>query len=336
MIHAVKYGGAISVEQWRSQHRDVSLSVIVCAYSDDREDQLRSCIEALLEQLSPGDELIVVIDYNPRLRDAIARRYDGRLVVTANVHTRGLSGARNTGVGAASREVVAFVDDDAEVLPGWADRLRGHYRRADTVGVGGWAQAIWPDQRPGWFPEEFDWVVGCSHRGLPVDVSPVRNLIGCNMSFRRSVFDQVGGFSADVGRVGSRPVGCEETELCIRVTQASPQARLLFDPSIAVRHSLSHDRARFRYFISRCFSEGISKQKVSAMVGSSDALRSERRYVTAVLPVAVLRAVVDAVTGRGSRLDACARGLAVVVGLAVTTIGYAVELACSSLRSGQR
>src|SRR5439155_54307 len=82
-------------------------------------------------------------------------------------------------------------------------------------------------ERPTWHPPEFGWVVGCSYRGLPVEPAPVRNLIGCNMSMRRELFDAVGGFTHGIGRIGTIPLGCEETEWCIRVRQRFPELEFL-------------------------------------------------------------------------------------------------------------
>jgi len=301
------------------------LSVIVCAYTTDRIAQLVKCVDAVLAQLNSCDEVVIVIDHNIELFEFMADRYGDRVIVNSRV--QGLSGARNSGIARARHDVLAFVDDDAEIQPGWADRLRAHYIDPAVAGVGGYAEPVWPGAgRPAWFPDEYDWVVGCSHRGLPVSVTPVRNFIGCNMSFRNSVFAEVGGFNVDVGRVGSRPIGCEETELCIRLSQTRPAARLLFDPAIAVRHSVTPERARLRYFLDRCFSEGLSKHRVSGMVGSSDALSAERRYITSVLPLAFLRGLRDAVVGHGSRRAACARSAAVLAGLVVTTVGYGYSM----------
>jgi len=303
-----------------------SLSVVVCAYTDARFDLLTACIEGLLEQLGRDDELLVVIDYNDNLWTAIAETYSGRAQVLRNVQQRGLSGARNSGIAAAGKDVVAFVDDDATIAPGWAAKLREHYRDGSVAGVGGYASPVWPVDRPSWLPREYDWVVGCSHRGLPTAVVPVRNFIGCNMSFRRTVFNDVGHFSTEVGRVGKRPVGCEETELCIRISQNDESARLLFDPSVKVDHSVSADRVRLRYFINRCFGEGISKYKVSAMVGSTDALSSERRYVTRVLPSGFFRGLRDMAIDRGHRQAAGARSAAILIGLVITTAGYGYSM----------
>ena len=53
---------------------------------------------------------------------------------------------------------------------------------------------FWSANQPFWFPEEFNWVIGCTYRGMPTKNAPVRNLIGANMSVRKDVFTKVGGF----------------------------------------------------------------------------------------------------------------------------------------------
>ena len=111
----------------------------------------------------------------------------------------------------ARGDVVAFLDDDAEADPGWLEELLAQYDDPHVAGAGGRAMAVWPQRRPRWFPPEFDWVVGCSYTGLPETVSPVRNLIGAAMSFRRTIFDQLGSFDTEMGRLGVLPLGCEET-----------------------------------------------------------------------------------------------------------------------------
>jgi glucosyl-dolichyl phosphate glucuronosyltransferase len=93
------------------------------------------------------------------------------------------------------------------------------------------------------------------------------------MSFRREVFELVGGFTEWLGRLGARPLGCEETELAIRIRQRRPEARLLYDPAAVVHHHVPRQRARWRYFRSRCYAEGLSKAAVSRLVGASGYLR---------------------------------------------------------------
>ena len=136
----------------------------------------------------------------------------------------------------------------------------------------------WESGRPQGFPEEFDWVVGCSYRGMPTARSAVRNLIGANMSFRRHVFDVVGGFADGIGRVGARAAGCEETDLCIRAGAAFPESVILYDPRARVSHRVPAARATWRYFGARCYREGLSKAQVTQRAGITTGLSSERAH----------------------------------------------------------
>ncbi len=249
-------------------------------------------------------------------------------MVVENEESPGLSGARNTGIGATTSEIVAFLDDDAKARPDWIEGLIDAYGAPDVAAVGGHAQPGWPDQvAPSWFPAEFGWVVGCSYTGQPSTLATVRNPIGCNMSFRREIFDLVGLFSSSIGRVGKRPVGCEETELCLRLKQALPQSRILYDPTLVVDHRVTLDRASPRYFFRRCWSEGISKAIVATLAGTEDGLSSERDYVTKVLPRGVARNLSDALRRRDA--SAVRRAAIIVGGLATTTAGYGYGLASS-------
>jgi glycosyltransferase involved in cell wall biosynthesis len=311
---------------------NVTVSTVVCAYTDARRELLDGSIEAVLAQLRPGDQLVVVIDHNDELLKRVSAQYGSRATVVPNRNERGICGARNAGIDASTGSIVAFVDDDARIEPNWLERLRDDYRDPAVTGVGGNAQPMWPAERPPWFPVEFDLVVGCSHRGLPEDPATVRNLLGCNMSFRKSALDSVGGFNSQIGQVGSGLMRCDETELCIRLGQKSAASRLLLDPEVKVQHWVSDDRTSFRYFLRRCFWEGYSKHKLSTLVGSSDALSTERSYVYTVLPVAFARGLIGGITSPGHRLAHLGQSAALVVGLAATTYGYAYSMVQSRFR----
>lgn len=310
----------------------VTISVVICAYTDARRELLDNSINAVLAQLRPDDQLVVVIDYNDELLARVTAEFGSRATVVPNRNTRGICGARNAGIEASRCDVVAFVDDDAQIQAGWLERLRADYLDPAVTGVGGNAAPVWPTEAPAWFPATFNWVVGCSHEGLPVDIAPVRNLLGCNMSFRRTALDAVGGFNSDIGQTGSNLMRCDETELCIRINQQTASPVLLLDPGVKVRHWVSDDRTTWRYFLRRCYWEGYSKRTLSTMVGQSDALSTERKYTVAVLPKAFARELVASVCSPGRRLAHLGQSVAIFVGLAATTFGYARCWAESLLR----
>lgn len=295
-----------------------TLSVVICAYTLRRWDEICAAVESVLAQDFAVREVLLVIDHNPELYDRAFLQFAAadRVTVCENIHESGLSGARNSGVDAATGDIVAFLDDDAAAEPGWAAGLMAHYQDGAVAGVGGYAEPVWPQARPAWMPGEFDWVVGCSYIGQPMEPAAVRNPLGCNMSLRRSVFGEVGGFSAEVGRVGSHPVGGEETELCIRIGVRWPHSHILFDPDVRVRHHVSDDRTRLSYFMRRCYHEGMSKGIVSELADTREALGTERSYAVSTLPRGVLRECAS-LSG-----DGFARASVIVLGLALTTAGY--------------
>jgi glycosyltransferase involved in cell wall biosynthesis/GT2 family glycosyltransferase len=295
-----------------------TISVVVCAYTEERLEVLGEALDSLRAQTQPAHEIVLVIDHAPGLL-AVARERWPDITIVPNREQQGLSGARNTGVAEAGGEVVAFLDDDAVAQPDWLERLAAAYADPNVLGAGGSVQPRWVEGKPGWFPPEFDWVVGCTHSGMPQELEPVRNLVGANMSFRRQPLLEVGGFSHDLGRVGTLPVGCEETDLSIRVHQRWPAAEILYDPAAAVEHVVPPTRGRVRYFIDRCRAEGRSKAVLSGMVGTQDGLSSERSYVRRTLPLGVIRDLGAALKGDPSGLS---RAAMIVVGLAATSVDY--------------
>lgn len=295
-----------------------SATVIICAYTLRRWETLQSSVVAVQDQLSPGDELVVVIDHNDELFAYAKARFQGVSVIP-NAQRQGLSGARNTGVAVAASEVVVFLDDDAVPEPDWLDLLLGPYEDRQVIGVGGLAAPHWEAERPSWFPAEFLWVVGCSYEGLPGPGAAIRNPIGANMSFRRSVFGAVGDFSHALGRTDTTPTGCEETELSIRASRAFAGSRIVHQPTARVNHHVTRDRLEPSYFRHRCWSEGQSKALVRIIAGGQTALSTERRYVTRVLPRGIQRGVRDGLHGD---LGGLGRSLAITGGTMITMAGY--------------
>lgn len=303
----------------RSDASGSTLSVIICCYTMDRWHDLVEAVHEVERQAGGSAQVLVCVDHN----DTLFRRASAalpRATVVENTHQQGLSGARNSAVEQASGDVLVFLDDDAAPTEGWLDALLEPFADADVAAVGGAATPAWPTRRPGWFPGEFDWVVGCSYLGLPVKRTQVRNVMGCNMAFRREVFEAGLRFSPAVGRNGNDSGGCEETELCIQLRRRWPESAVVFEPGAVVRHRVPPSRCSWAYFARRCYAEGLSKARVSALVGPEDALSSEWDYTRRTLPRGLVRGLRDAVTGEVRGL---ARSAAIVAGLSLTSAGYA-------------
>jgi len=297
------------------------LSVIICTYTEERWGEILEAVDSVRRQTLPEVELVMVVDHNPALHDRMRREIPDAKIVE-NREERGLSGARNSGIAAASGDLIAFLDDDAVAAPDWLELLVGHLDEGGRIlGVGGAVEPLWEGPRPAWFPEEFLWVLGCTYRGLPESTATVRNPMGGCMVWRRDVFAAVGGFYAGLGHSASLPAGCEETELCIRARHHWPEAAFIYEPRAKILHHVPVIRATFSYFQSRCYHEGLSKALVVKLVGSGSGLSSERSYTFRTLPRGVLRGLGDLLRGDPGGLG---RAFTIVTGLAITTLGYLV------------
>lgn len=309
-------------EGWKMmQEQAISdISVIICVYTEERWDDIKKAIESLRQQVLRPREIILSVDHNPALYARICNEIHNVIAVN-NVHPRGLSGARNSGLEVAQGSLVAFLDDDATAAPDWLFHLNACFVDEHVLGIGGNVEPAWQIARPDWFPSEFYWVVGCTYQQTPSHPIKVRNPYGGCTCYRYELFTQNGGFRDTIGRMGSRPLGCEETELCIRAQQRWPDRYFLYEPRARIYHQIPAKRARWNYFMARCYAEGLSKAAVTGFVGRKDGLAAERAYTFRTLPLAIMKGV--GATLRDHQTGGALRAGAIVAGLAITATGFA-------------
>ena len=195
------------------------VSVVVCVY--DGEQTLADCLDGLEQLVYPDYEVIVVDDGSTDASAEIAGRYPFRLLRTEN---RGLSRARNSGIEAASGEIIAYIDADARPDPHWLHYLVEALRDERYVGVGG------PN-----LPCDGDgWVADCvaNAPGGPIHVllsdSEAEHIPGCNMAFRKEALEAVDGFDPEFRVAG------DDVDLCWRLHERG--WKLAFSPSAVVWH----------------------------------------------------------------------------------------------------
>lgn len=319
--------------------RQPAFGVVICAYSEDRWDELAEAVDSVRGQSLPAWEIVVVIDHNERLLERASEAFEAvaseasaaasaeseaivgssAVRVIASEGRSGLSGARNTGLRSLHAEIVAFLDDDARAAKDWLERLAEAFADESVVAAGGWIAPGWEGGRPRWFARELDWIVGCSYVGLPPAGAEIRNPIGANMAFRRAALLELGGFQEGVGRVRDRPVGDEETQVGIEAHARWPAARIVHVPAARVEHAVPRARASWGYLVQRCWAEGRSKAQLAGNVGAGSALASERVYATRVLPAGVVHGLGDALHGE---IGGLGRAAGIVLALGVTALGY--------------
>lgn len=109
-----------------------AVDVVVPAYGDP--ESLTMCLTAL-RTASPGIRVIVVDDASPTGAVADVAAAHGAILLRHNVN-RGPAAARNTGLREACAPLVAFVDADCAVTPGWLEILSAHFEDPRVAAVG--------------------------------------------------------------------------------------------------------------------------------------------------------------------------------------------------------
>ena len=198
-------------------------------------------------------------------------------MIVANKYEGRLGSARNTAVELANGEVIAFLDDDAAASADWLEKLIAPYEDGRVGAVGGAPYPVFETGRPRWFPHEFDWVFGCAYRGLPSTRAPLAHLIGANMSARRSVLQEIGGFHSD---------NHDDMDMCHRIAFARHQ--VVYEPLATVHHFVPATRTTWHYFWRRCYL--VNQGKVEAFANMQEAahLGAELSFVGRTLTAGIL------------------------------------------------
>lgn len=304
-----------------------SCSVIICTYTPARLADLLAALDGVAAQRHRPEEVIIVVDHDDVLFEHLLRLESAwrdaglaELHVVTSIWPRGLSGARNTGLGVARGEVVVFLDDDAVPDADWLGELLQAFTASSVAGAGGRIEPGWPVDRPWWFPVHLDWTIGCSIPSMPADGGAVRNVFGASAAFRRESLQAIGGFPMELGRVGSDGAGCEETDVCIRLRSEFPGTSIVYVPRSVVTHRVTTERCTPGYVVRRCAAEGRSKARLAARVGSTAATSEERSFAR-TMGGAVLGDLVGSFRSPG-RLG---RAAVLTAGVVAAAGGYAGE-----------
>jgi GT2 family glycosyltransferase len=252
------------------------VSVVLCTHTMDRYDALTEAAGSVLDQTHDDVDLVLVSDGDPAVHERMVADFGDRPDVRTHLMPEnvGLLGARNAGAEAATGDIVAFLDDDAVADGRWVERLVEAYERRDRVAVGGRVNPAWLAGRPGFLPEEFYWIVGVTHRGFgpggdPERAGEVRNTNGSNISFRRDVFSDLGGFDTDIGgRKGDNHLQGGETELCARLREEYGEG-VWYVPDATVAHKVFDYRTDPRWIAERAFWQGYSKRGMQKFTAES-------------------------------------------------------------------
>lgn len=248
--------GTFDIASWASRQDILSysaalapvpqkVSLIIC--TRDRPEELDRCLASIVGQTLQPSEIIVVDNASLSPDTAAIVRRHGHIYVREN--RPGLSHARNTGIAAATGDIIAFTDDDTVLHPDWLLRLEGAF---DTERVwaatglvipaelGTEAQCVFEQAWSfghGFVRKDFatDFYRKTRNRGTPTwEIGA-----GASMAFRRQIFSKIGLFEPHLGAGAS---GCsEDSEIWYRILRAGGLCR--YEPASVLYHYHRADMA---------------------------------------------------------------------------------------------
>lgn len=266
---------------------DPKISVIICVYTEKRLLDIKEAVQSVIGQSISPYEIVVSVDHNDKLFDILRNELPTNIKIVKSEGIKGLSEARNVGIRFSSGDIVAFIDDDAVADRNWLLNLTLPFKNNEVMAVGGKAIPLWPnDKRPDWFPEELDWVVGCTYKGLPIQVTPdgltlIRNVPGCNMAFLKDVFYRVGFWNPQIGSIGQSLKGGEEAEICLRIKNLLPNSLIALQSSALISHKVPSNRATLKWLWKDSYDQGRCKAKLVKLAKFQNVktLSAENSYI---------------------------------------------------------
>ena len=234
-----------------------SLTVAIC--TRDRTDRLGRCLQTLLplRQPAPGGAPrfeILVVDNAPS-NDRTATLVGSMSHVRYVLEPRpGLDFARNRAVREATREFLAFVDDDVTVDALWYEGFTDAW--TENPDAGAFTGLVLPfelateaqilfEQRGG-FRRGFS-RLRYSGQTLPGNPAYPTGAglfgAGCNMAFRRDLLVRLGGFDEALDTGAPLPGG-GDLDIFFRVLRAG--APLVYEPNLLVYHQHRREMAKLR------------------------------------------------------------------------------------------
>ena len=177
-------------------------TVSVVIPTRERADLLRQCVESILVQTLSDIEVIVVVDGpDPATIDYLSNVDDDRLTFVTHQESRGVSSARNTGIGRAVGRWLAFCDDDDVWAP---TKLEAQLTALDECPAARWVIAgaikVNQDSRTAAYPEP-------PTADVLAAALPHSNLVpgGCSgvVADRRLVIE-LGGFDPRLSMIADR------------------------------------------------------------------------------------------------------------------------------------
>jgi GT2 family glycosyltransferase len=209
----------------KTANKSVPAISVVLATKGTKSMLLEKCIKSLQKQTFEKFEIVLVYSIYPKRLKGL---FEACNIITLKENSSTLGAARNLGVKHAKGDLVAFIDDDCEAPENWLRRIYLTFQQYPSLSCLGGPHLTPPEEctnsplkfAQGSFNESF-------MQRIFIDRSAVGKIAGCNVAYRKEVFDKIGCLDEAL-KSG------EDWELHIRLAENGYHMR--FEPNIFVWH----------------------------------------------------------------------------------------------------
>lgn len=247
-----------------SRSEVVLLSVIIPAHN--RAEYLGDAVLSVCEQMMPPEEYEVIVVDNgstDETREVVESIASEHSIVRYIYESRiGLHNARHAGARESTGEILVYIDEDVIVPPGWLQTMAKPFTKPEVACVGGRILPQWEAQPPVWL-DQFGRNGGINLSMLDLgddalELAWPQTVYGCNMSMRKRVLYEIGGFNPDA-MCDHRLIwlrGDGETGLHRKIYHAG--YKVIYEPRAWLYHRVPASRLVPDYFFWRALIQGIS------------------------------------------------------------------------------
>ncbi len=232
------------------------MTITIIIATRNRAPLLAATLDALTKLERPGVPFEVLVVDNGSIDDtravvAQAARDTGVPIGYVTEATPGKSHALNTAVARAHGDLLVFTDDDVLPLPGWLAAYVRSFTETDADFAAGRVLPLWEAPAPAWLSPDLYGALsivdgGTRRARLVKGAADFIMPIGANMAVRRRVFDRVGGWNPDLGKLQGTLRTGEDHEFMLKMIAAGFTG--VYEPEACVRHRVPADRLRLSYF----------------------------------------------------------------------------------------
>jgi glycosyltransferase involved in cell wall biosynthesis len=236
---------------------NVYVSIIIP--TRNRCESLRNTLVSLQQLNFPHDQYEIIVIDKPSTDDTRrvveeCNQLGRKEIIYYEELQDGLHKARHAGAQIAKGDILAYTDDDAICDPDWLSGLTRPYTDPKVGCVGGKVLPRFETKEPAW-AKYFPGFLGILDRGSEIIKVNDAGIWGCNLSIRKTVLYDVGGFNPTGRASPMRYRGDDETGLLNKAIKKGYD--VVYSPFAVVIHVIPQERVTIAYLKQRAFVQGV-------------------------------------------------------------------------------